>query len=70
MKDQSGHGRLYKSNIRRKKNRGSQTTGKSKGIIARTIERYMCKHNRSWRHPYYEIVMYALTKKQRMGKTK
>lgn len=38
-------------------NRPSQTTGKSKGIRPSALERYMCRHNRSYKHPKYGEVM-------------
>lgn len=37
--------------------RASRTTGKSKGIVSSTLQRYMCRANRSWRHPLYEEIM-------------
>ena len=44
-----------------KKTKGSQTTGKSKGIITTALERMMCRRNRSWKHPLYGAVMSKLT---------
>lgn len=41
----------------KKKSRGSQSTGKSKGIFATTIQKFMCRRNRSWKHPLYDEVM-------------
>jgi hypothetical protein len=40
--------------------KGSQTPGVKKGIRPSTIQRYMCRHNRSWKHPLYEITMASL----------
>ena len=40
-----------------KKGRGSQTTGKSKGIIVSSLTRYMCRRNRSYKHPEYTTIM-------------
>jgi hypothetical protein len=40
-----------------KKARGSQATGKSKGISSSTLQKYMCRRNRSWKHSLYGEVM-------------
>lgn len=40
-----------------KKSRPSRTTGKSKGIRPSAIQKFMCRHNRSYKHPLYERVM-------------
>lgn len=40
--------------------RGSQTTGKQKGIVANTLDKYMCRRNRSYKHPLYASVMATL----------
>jgi hypothetical protein len=37
--------------------RASHATGKSKGIVASTMQKYMCRRNRSWKHPLYAAVM-------------
>jgi hypothetical protein len=37
--------------------RASQDTGKSKGIVASPLQRYMCRANRSWKHAQYAFVM-------------
>lgn len=41
----------------KKKGRASQTTGRSKGIVATAIQKYMCRRNRSWKDPLYQQVM-------------
>ena len=40
-----------------KSHRPSQTTGRSKGIKPTALERFMCRHNRSYKHPLYKRVM-------------
>jgi len=50
----------WKTRLLVKKGRGSQTTGKSKGIIASTLAKYMCRRNRSYKHPLYAEVMDSL----------
>ena len=47
----------WKIKVVKKANKGSRTTGKSKGIIATSLQRYMCRKNRSWKHPLYNIIM-------------
>lgn len=37
--------------------RRSQTTGKQKGISPDGLRKWMCKHNRSWKHPLYSSIM-------------
>lgn len=37
--------------------RRSQTTGKQKGIAPDGLRKWMCKHNRSWKHPLYHSIM-------------
>lgn len=37
--------------------RASRTTGKSKGIVATAIRKYMCRRNRSWKDRDYDRVM-------------
>jgi len=41
----------------KKKSKGSQTTGKSKGLNPTSLQRYMCRANRSWKHPLYSLIM-------------
>lgn len=41
----------------KKGQRASQSTGKSKGIVATVMQKFMCRRNRSWKHPLYSIVM-------------
>lgn len=43
-----------------KKNRGSQSTGRQKGIVASALQKYMCRRNRSYLHPRYQEVMSSL----------
>ena len=43
----------WKRKIIKKKGRGSQTTGKTKGINPSTLDRYMAAANRSYKHPGY-----------------
>jgi hypothetical protein len=40
-----------------KGSRASRATGKSKGIVASSLQKYMCRANRSWRHPLYDEIM-------------
>ncbi len=51
---------MWKNRVLRKKGKGKQETGKSKGIIASPLAKYMCRHNRSWKHPLYNVVMEKL----------
>lgn len=52
-----------------KKARGKSETGRSKGIVASPLERFMCRSNRSWKHPLYESIMSKLDgEKRRKGK--
>lgn len=37
--------------------RASQTTGRQKGINASALQRFMCRHNRSHKHPLYAEIM-------------
>jgi hypothetical protein len=37
--------------------RGSRTTGKQKGIVPTALRKWMCRHNRSWKHPLYGEIM-------------
>lgn len=59
MKQASTMG-TWKRAIIRKKSRGSQSTGKSKGIVATMMGKFMCRRNRSWKHPLYGEVMAGL----------
>lgn len=56
-KESIGKMGLWKSNKIQKKTRGSQTTGRQKGIVASSLQKYMCRRNRSWKHPLYQEVM-------------
>jgi hypothetical protein len=47
----------WKAKLIRKKGRGSQSTGKSKGIVATALQKYMCRRNRSYKNPLYSEVM-------------
>lgn len=47
----------WKRKIIKKKGKGNQTTGRQKGIVSSQLQRWMCRHNRSWRHPAYALVM-------------
>lgn len=57
----------WRSNKMRKANKGSQTPGKAKGLVATPIQRYMCTRNRSWKHPRYEEVMASIGSRKRGG---
>jgi len=50
----------WKSKIIKKKGKGSQTTGRQKGIRASALQKYMCRRGRSYRHPLYGEVMASL----------
>ena len=41
----------------KKQHKGSQTTGISKGIKSTPLQRYMCRSNRSYKHPLYSVIM-------------
>lgn len=43
-----------------KKGRGSQSTGKSKGLVPSALARFMCRRGRSHKHPLYAEVMAGL----------
>lgn len=47
----------WKKKIIEKKSKGRHETGRSKGIVASALEKYLCKRNRSWKHPLYGMVM-------------
>jgi hypothetical protein len=50
----------WKTKIIKKQNRGSRTTGKSKGIVASQLQKYMCRRNRSYKMANYGLVMASL----------
>lgn len=50
----------WKARTIKKKGKGSQTTGKQKGIVANTLQKYMCRRGRSYKHPLYGEVMASL----------
>lgn len=50
----------WKTKVFKKKGKGSQATGKSKGIVASALQKFMCRHGRSYKHPLYETVMASL----------
>lgn len=45
----------------------SQTTGRTKGIRPSALAKYMCRSNRSYKHPRYEAVMSKLGSRVRKG---
>ena len=47
----------WKLKVIKKKGKGSQTTGRSKGIVSTTLRRFMCRRNRSYKHPLYQEIM-------------
>lgn len=57
----------WKTKLIKKKSRGSQATGKSKGIVASTLAKFMCRHNRSWKHPLYNEVMSKIGNRAKKG---
>lgn len=57
----------WKTKIIKKKSRGSQATGKSKGIVASALAKFMCKHNRSYKHPLYNEVMTKIGNRAKKG---
>jgi hypothetical protein len=63
----SGGMGTWKARIIKKKNKGSQNTGKSKGIIASPLAKHMCRHNRSWKHPLYGVVMEKIGLRAKKG---
>lgn len=40
--------------------RASRSTGKSKGLVPDALARFMCRNNRSYKHPQYGEVMARL----------
>lgn len=50
----------WKVNIIKKKSGGRSETGKSKGIVATPLAKYMCRANRSYKHPQYDKIMAGL----------
>jgi hypothetical protein len=56
MKNRTSMGN-WKKKLIQKKGRGSQTTGKSKGIVATALQKSMCRRNRSYKHPNYGVIM-------------
>jgi hypothetical protein len=40
-----------------KKARGRQESGRSKGLCPDPLVRYICRANRSWKHPQYDRIM-------------
>ena len=40
--------------------RASRETGKKKGLVPTTIQKWMCRTGRSYKHPLYEVVMASL----------
>ena len=46
-----------------KKRHSAGTPGKSKNIIATALQKGVCKRNRSWKRPDYEVVMASLGRK-------
>lgn len=51
-----------------KKNKGRQESGKSKGITADPLTKYMCRRNRSYKHALYSEVMSAIGLKRKTKK--
>lgn len=47
-----------------KAEKSNRTSGISKGIISTPLQRYMCRRNRSWKHPKYAEVMASLGSKK------
>ena len=43
----------WKNKVIKKKGKGSQTTGKTKGINPSTLDRYMARAGRAYKHPGY-----------------
>lgn len=57
----------WKRRLILKKGRGSQTTGRQKGIRPTAIQKFMCRHNRSYKHPLYDVVMETLGMRKTKG---
>jgi hypothetical protein len=47
-----------------KKGRGKSESGKSKGLVPDALAKYMCRRNRSYKHPLYDEVMSKLAIKK------
>ena len=50
-------GVYYGCNRHRKRTRGNSTSGRSKGIVVKTLQRWACKRNRAHKHAEYDIAM-------------
>lgn len=48
--------------------RASRSTGKSKGLVPDALARYMCRSNRSYKHPLYGEVMARLGSRKKSAK--
>lgn len=59
-------GGFWKAKVFKKKGKGSQTTGRAKGIRPTALQKTMCRRNRSWKDPRYLATMASLG--QRKGK--
>ena len=59
----------WKRKLISKEHKGRQESGRAKGIVASPLVKYMCRANRSYKHPLYDVVMTKLNgEKQRKGK--
>jgi hypothetical protein len=50
----------WRSKKIQKAGKGSQATGRSKGIVASALQKTMCRRNRSYKNPVYGMVMASL----------
>lgn len=49
-----------------KASKGRSESGRSKGIIATPLERWMCRASRSYKHPMYDMIMSKMTGEKRI----
>jgi len=47
----------WKKRVIAKKAKGKQESGRSKGLVSSSLERYICRSNRSWKHGEYDRIM-------------
>lgn len=51
--------------IKKGTSKNNQTSGKSKGIRPSPLQKWMCRHNRSYKHPNYASVMATLGQRKK-----
>jgi hypothetical protein len=61
----AGHA-WWRRNVRKKEQRGNSTNGTEKGCKANSVDKFMAKRGRSYKHPDY--VSYYLAKDRKEGR--